>query len=80
MAIEPTDEECARYILKIMVSDFTLRAGQCLPIGSLYKPFSKNPWKTSDIDRGAMYGVEKGWFTVWKVGGLCLTNLGYAEA
>jgi hypothetical protein len=79
MAVAPSPEDSARYILSIFGAH-NLRAGHVLSQRNFVMPFAQAPWQASDFKPGMDYAIDKKWIEITDKGDFSLTPLGFSEA
>jgi len=76
MATVPTDEECAREILKVFKQS-NIRPGESLLLGRLRAVLLKRG-RADDMVRGIQYVIDKGWLVRLPGNWFKLTDAGFA--
>lgn len=76
MATVPTDEECAREILKVFKQS-NIRPGESLLLGRLRAVLLKRG-RADDMVRGIQYVIDKGWLERLPGNWFKLTEAGFA--
>lgn len=80
MATLPTDEDCARRVLRIYTEHFMLRAGEVLRTNNFMAYSAGHDFRTEDLTRGMAYAHQQGWIESLPNDAYRLTDAGFAEA
>ncbi len=75
MAKAKTEEDAAKYILKIFVEKSGQASGDTLQMASFFKSFTVDGWRMMDFNAGLKHAISKGW-VIDQFGSVKLTDAG----